>query len=177
MSEEKVCLIFEKEIRSLTVSSVKQNPPVAFVSYRTVDGEIIYLSGVVTAPPYQGKGVASDIIRWATKREEVKWLAARTQNPAMCESLKRVCDQISPSLSGETPPENHMRRGERIAKMLGMSQYDRTAMIEKGTYGKSLYGEKICPTLDDDIVLNAAFKEMVKAEDGDAMIVIGWRGE
>ena len=177
MNEEKICLVFENKMSSLTASNVKQNPLVAFVSYRTVDGEMIYLSGVVTAPPHQGKGVASEMIRWSAKMEDVKWFAARTQNPAMRESLKRVCDQISPPLSGERPPENHMSRGERIARMLGMSRYDRTAMIEKGTYGKSLYGEEVCPTLDNDIVLNAAFRRIVKVENGDSMIVIGRRGE
>lgn len=175
IDEEKICLIFEKKIRNLTEASTKDNPLIAFVSYRIVDGEIIYFSGVVIAPLYQGKGIASDIMRLVTEEAKVKWVAARTQNPAMRESLRKAFKVISPKLSGEKPPENHRSQGEKIALMLKMSNYDKDAMIGRGTYGKSLYGKDEYPKLDD-MVLNSAFRRMVRAEEGDSMIIIGERG-
>lgn len=189
MGEEIVGVVMEKEARSLSpgIFKRKNNRPIAFISYRIIkiatdmdaqeSDEIVYFSAVMVAKEYRGQGIAADIIRAVMRKHEIGWMALRTQNPVMRESVKGACQEVHPGLSGQQPPAEFMDRGQAIASLLGMEAYDDHLMIEKGTYGKMLYGEEL-PALrseltTDALVINRAFWELLDVRNGGSMIIVG----
>lgn len=188
MGEEYIGLVLEKKTTYLAPGIFKWNKLLAFVSYRIVQLEakgkddkkpeqIIYFSAVMVAKEYRGRGIASGIIKAIMRKHGIRWMALRTQNPIMRESVIGACQEVYPSLSGEEPPEEFIAIGKTVADMLGMRSYDRKLMVEPGTYGKALYRKEL-PTLSDQLTPNAwaknsAFWDLVGTRDGGSMIVTG----
>lgn len=180
MGETAACFIFQDNLRQLNPSGVKKSPLLAFVSYRTIEVElddgterVVYFSAIMIAEEYRGQKVAAGIIKTIMKKHQARYMALRTQNPIMRESVNEACDQVCPGLAEKENPQEFVAIGAAVANMLGMPRYDPQLMTEEGTYGKSLYG-KTLPALSGNLMaLNAAFWKKVNVRRGDSMIVVG----
>jgi len=142
----------------------------AIFDYLRQDSDLIlYLSGVMVAPRYQGKGISSALIRTALGESKAKYLAARTQNPVMYESILKACGNVFPNPDVATPADV-IEVGEFVAKnRLHMSNYDLKSMLSKSVYGACLYGK---PPASVNEPLNSWFTSCVNQADGDAMLVV-----
>ena len=142
----------------------------AIFDYLRQDSDLIlYLSGIMVAPPYRGKGISAALIRAAMRESRAKYFAARTQNPVMYESILKACGNVFPNPNVATPADV-MEAGEFVAKnRLHMTSYDPKSMLSKSVYGACLYGKP--PTSAND-QLNRWFTSCVNQSEGDAMIVV-----
>jgi hypothetical protein len=173
--EEMICLLFDDQRKGLDYTNVRGNRLMAFASYRLLKikkESVLYISAMVVSPSLQRRHIASALIGCIALKEEVTKVALRTQNPVMCKSMQRACSAIYPPLfSSEAIPPGILELGEKIARELGMENYQRELMTEKGTYGgHSLYGKK--PKLEDP-EQNERIAERIRIDDGDSMIIIG----
>lgn len=142
----------------------------AIFDYLRQDSDLIlYLSGVMVLPKYQGKGISSALIRTALRESKAKYLAARTQNPIMYESILKACGNVFPNPDDATPADV-IEIGEFVAKnRLHMTNYDLKSMLSKSVYGACLYGK---PPTSVNGQLNSWFTSCVTQTDGDAMIIV-----
>lgn len=147
------------------------------ISYAVLDfwkqetQSVLYLSGIMVHPQYQGTNVSSNTLRNALGQFNPDFIAARTQNPVMYESLARICKAVYPNHLGHSIPPEVKLIGEFTAKCkLRMKDYDPDSMVGKGIYGGCMYGKE--PSSRDPLI-EKWFKEMVSLKRGDAMIVVG----
>ena len=144
----------------------------SFLTYSMVKREkqkpIMYFGGIMVYPDLQDNGYGSALMRYAMKREVFSYVALRTQNPQMYASFAKVCEETFPN---GTPPTSEVEKaGKVIATMLQMQHYQSKRMIEKGTYGASLYKRTVKPR---GIALHA-FKHL-NIKRGDSLIAVGER--
>jgi hypothetical protein len=173
--EEKVCLLFEDQRKRLDYAGVISNRIRAFASYRIMEMDkerVLYISAMVVSPSIQRMHVASALMGCIAIKEQATKIALRTQNPVMCKSISKTCAAIYPPVFSEGDiPQDILSLGEEIARELGMKNYQRELMTEKGTYGgHSLYGKK--PKLEDPRQ-NERIAERIMIDNGDSMIIIG----
>lgn len=130
-------------------------------------GDILYLSGIIIIPKFQGQGVIRyvfDEVR--ATHPECQYLALRTQSLRMYLAAKKLCVECYPSLGKlSVVPKAYAKRGKLIAKKI-QSQFP----IHVGFYGGPLYGEK--PVYGNP-ELQKEWDELCNFERGDAIIFVG----
>ena len=153
---------------------VKEKTIVAYAAFKlwTWQGKsILYLSGIMVHPSYQGKGISSSLLRKIADYFGANFLTTRTQSPVMYESVKAACEEIWPSMTNKGCPSIFREIGEFVAKSkLNMQRYCANQMTEERTYGMYLYGAEPV-SLNPD--LEKWFKEKVNPQNGDSMIIVG----
>lgn len=137
-----------------------------FAIFATYD-DILYLSGIILVPKYQGKGIGPEVVKSvAGLLPECKYLALRTQSLRMYLAACKLCSESHPALESlDNIPEPFAGKGQRVAKIIGSN-----FPIHKGWYGGALYGQK--PKYHDS-ALQTKWDRICSFEQGDAMIFIG----
>lgn len=158
----------------LAPSCFGTNRIAAFASYSFLNywknKEFIYFSGIVVDPSLHGLGYGSLLIKEIMETYGIKLAVLRTQSPVMYCSFAKVCD-VHPSFLGKkTSGEIKNIAGYVATNILKMSEYDAKEMIEKGTYGESLYGEE---PIINNAGLDRLFKQKININRGDSIIVVG----
>ncbi len=132
-----------------------------------VYNDILYLSGIILLPEYQGQGVANLVIKEVFElHPECKYLALRTQSLRMYLSASRLCKDYYPKLDGSEIPNCFKERGTFIAK-----EINSVFPLHLGCYNGPLYGDK--PVYEKDSQLQYLWDEYCNFERGDAIIFIG----
>ena len=128
---------------------------------------ILYVNGMVVEKEYQKKGLLSKALETVIRDTEPTHIVLRTQSPVPYHILGKL-GMTYPSL--EAPTEDVVEIGSMIAAKLGMERYEPNEFVERGTYGKSLYGEEI----NGDRNTNRLFREKLKLDrlQGDSVIVV-----
>lgn len=132
-----------------------------------VYGDILYLSGVILIPEYQGKGIINQVVKVVGSiQTECRYLILRTQSLRMYLAASRLCTQFYPQLGvWQNIPEEFTQRGNLVAEKIN-SQFP----VHYGCYGGPLYGAK--PVHRDD-QLQQSWDELCNFERGDAIIFVG----
>lgn len=125
----------------------KYNQLGAFCTYTVYEWQgkkIVYFGGIMVYPKLQDLNYGCSLIRKAMETVKADYLALRTQNPQMYASFAKVCGDTYPN--GKKIPKDVEEIGNFLAReVLMMSDYDNKTMMEKGTYGKCLYGKIPAP--------------------------------
>ena len=142
----------------------------AIFDYLRQDSDLIlYLSGIMVAPKYQGRGISNALIRASLRESNAKFLAARTQNPVMYESILKSCGNVFPN-SNVVVPADVVEVGKFVVeKRLHTDNYYPDVMSSKSVYGACLYDKS--PTSGNKL-LNDWFVSRINQSNGDAMIIV-----
>ncbi|HEX3100064.1 MAG TPA: GNAT family N-acetyltransferase [Patescibacteria group bacterium] len=128
--------------------------------------DILYLSGIILLPEYQGNGIAALVINKVFELyPECSYLSLRTQSLRMYLAASRLCKDFYPKLNGEEIPESFAVRGSVVAKVIN-SQFP----LHLGCYNGPLYGEK---PVYKDMALQNTWDNYCNFERGDAIIFVG----
>ena len=152
--------------------ATNKNEIVAYVVlnlWQTDIGKVLYLSGIMVDPGFQGMNISSVIMQYLIKKMGAEFLVLRTQNPILYQSATKMCKEIFPSINDGLNPIAK-KIGCYAAEKLGMKKYDSDKMTERGTYGGCMYGrEPICSILE----IENWFKKTIDISQGDSMIIMG----
>ena len=148
-----------------------------FSAYKTFNFEdyaIVYGVGASVLRSEQGKGLYRRFNEEGIKVELRKnasnkfYFAARTQNPVIYASLRKMdlIEKVYPN--EEKTPHDIEEIAEKIANILG-GQIDKN-FVMKNAYGKCLYDE-VQRYKDEEV--NNMFDSLLSYEKGDALLIIG----
>jgi len=143
-----------------------------FNIYQWQRKSILYLSGSMVDPKFQGKGISSNVLKFVAARFQTDYIAARTQNPVMYSSFHKACDKAYPSFhTNDKIPQIIKAIGFYLAKdILKMKFYLPDKMVGIETYGHCLYGKE---PLHSSKTIDEVFKKNVNLKRGDSVLLIG----
>ena len=128
--------------------------------------DILYLSGIIIIPDFQGMGITQEVVKQAKLLyPQCKYLALRTQSLRMYLAASRLCREFYPTVMNANIPESFANRGHQVAKMIN-SHFP----VHVGCYGGPLYGAK--PSYKDKS-LQSLWDQLCNFQRGDAIIFIG----
>lgn len=128
--------------------------------------DILYLSGVIIIPDFQGKGIVQQTVKQVQELyPDVKYIALRTQSLRMYVAATKVCSEYYPTLNSDVIPTSFAIRGQYIARLIHS-----TFPLHKNCYGGPLYGTK---PLYNDGSMQRQWDSLCNFENGDAIIFIG----
>lgn len=149
---------------SVTKHGSNWSDKIGFAIFNLIDPQLLYLSGIILTPSFQGKGIAEVIVRNVATQTGAQYLALRTQSPRMWSAMKKMCSMTFPVSFMETPSWA-VKYGEQAAKRNG-SKFP----VTPGFYNGPLYGIK--PTHYDPKI-QAWWDSICSFENGDAVICVG----
>jgi hypothetical protein len=129
---------------------------------------LLYVRGTVVREEYQCSGLFSRSLESIIDETRPDYLVLRTQSPIPYHVLSR---RGSTYPSFETPTEKAVGIAAWMASKLGMIGYVPNEFVERGTYGKSLYGKQV---ESKDQYANRLFCEKLKIDirRGDSVMVV-----
>ncbi|MFH1174567.1 MAG: GNAT family N-acetyltransferase [archaeon] len=149
----------------------QEGETIGFSSYDlyVIEGKnVLYLSGMVLRPAYQGKGLFGKVNRQVIP-STCDIFAGRTQNPVVYAARKKLVKKLYPD--GRDIPSDIKTIGRILARdHLHMRDFDEETFVGRGTYGVSLY---------DCIPYHAGdyefFREQLKLDfaAGDSVLLLG----
>ncbi|MDG1949933.1 MAG: GNAT family N-acetyltransferase [bacterium] len=126
---------------------------------------LVYISGTLVHPEYQGMGIKALATRVAMKRfGDRTYFAGRTQSPIVWSSVTRLASSVYPHPSG-VEPESHM--AQVLTQLVDHLQMD--APLQVGFYGGPLYGRK---PQHNDAQVQSWWDTLINFERGDALVYI-----
>lgn len=128
---------------------------------------LLYFEGVMVYPDLQNLGYGGELMREAIRKEKPDFVALRTQNPQMYASFRKVVKDIYPNTDKKIPDHIGII-GQRLAKNLGMDNYDKKTMRGIGTYGKCMYGLMPAPANGTETLFSS-----INPFAGDCFICVG----
>lgn len=140
------------------------NELIGFAIFNSLSDHLLYLSGIILLPEFQGKGIAKYAISRVMNDLGCEYLALRTQSPIMWGALRGVCAKVYPFLSFRQNSQLS-KYGEEAAIKIG-SKYP----IHHGYYGGPLYGKK---PIHHQAFVQSWWDSICSFERGDAVICVG----
>jgi GNAT superfamily N-acetyltransferase len=137
---------------------------IGFALFNLLDDSVLYLSGIILNPEYQGQGIARLAVEHAAREANSKYLALRTQSPRMWSGGEKMTTSWFPHHTIEDTP--FLRElGVRAATATGS-----TFPVKAGFYGGPLYGAK---QTHHDAHLQAWWDSLCNFQRVDAVFCIG----
>lgn len=156
-------LVFNDEFSDLGIGFMAHSSHCMCLNGGSV--KILYINGVAVASPHHSRGICQTITSNLAISHD--FVTARTQNPAIVNSLVRLYGKVYPVTA--EPTTEVKRVAQHMAKAMNMGDnYNSELMIQKGTYGGVLTGS--LPTVKDDT--GKRVFGMINLEAGDSIIVV-----
>jgi len=152
-----------KDVNIVFVAFDELERPIAFMSYKNINKEIVYLSGIVVKKNYQGKGIFSNFMENMINEiaGKTKYLTVRTQNPIVYYVINKYIKQLYPN-------EDKIPRQIYELALLVDGRVNENLVI-KNCYGRCL-SNKVDKSKDNRI--NKLF-EKIDLNVGDAFLIVG----
>lgn|GEM_PF-5473816 len=146
---------------------------VGFSSYGRISAEgrdLLYLHGIALESALQGNGLFAKSLLAMAECQGLETIAMRTQSPVVYKAAKSLCSDFFPQ-NGVSMPSRIREIGREIGLVfLKMRHFDSSTFVDRGTYGKCLYGSiPFCKEY------RPFFNDVMKIDynAGDSVLVIG----
>jgi hypothetical protein len=139
----------------------------------SIDGDLIYLEGIMIDTPLQGHSIGGKVIEAARVKTKARYLALRTQSPRMWSVGYKLCDIWFPD---DPQPEQHPELAVVMDRVLALKRnVDSTISLISPTAvacygGEPLYGEK---PIHHDLDLQRWWDSLCNFERGDGVVCVG----
>jgi hypothetical protein len=117
------------------------------LSLEGVEGDVLYLDGMVVEPKLQGRGLFKQVNLKQLGEKDYRYFILRTQSPVVYAAVEGLKPQLGPDCSmeifpGQSSPDETIRKVALcLAKdELKMKDFNAENFVGKGTFGQSLYG-------------------------------------
>ncbi|PIZ01064.1 hypothetical protein COY61_00795 [bacterium (Candidatus Gribaldobacteria) CG_4_10_14_0_8_um_filter_33_9] len=153
-------------LREGIVFSLEEDKCIIGFSIFSIFDDILYLSGIILMPDFQGRSVGGKVIDFIRQKTGTKYLALRTQSVHMWSVGRKICCEWHPmQIADKNIPKDIWVRGIKVGKKIG-SIFPTTI----GHYNGPLYGTK---PLSRDPKLQSWWDSICDFKRGDAIICIG----
>ncbi len=117
----------------------------SYIKYEYHGKAILYLNGIAINKNYQKNGLFYGSLSTALGEVNPDYLTMRTQSIVVYRATQNLVSCVYPNTNA--PEAEAIEIGKYVASKLGMNSYLADQFVERGTYGKSLYGH--VPTVDN----------------------------
>jgi hypothetical protein len=159
---EEVCRAENKPDRIIGFSSY------GFLNIKGKD--LLYLHGIALESALQGNGLFAKSLLAMAACQGLETIAMRTQSPVVYKAAKSLCSDFFPQDYVRTPSKIRALGEEIGLGFLKMKHFDSATFVDRGTYGKRLYGS--IPFCKEH---RPFFNDVMKIDynAGDSVLVIG----
>lgn len=127
---------------------------------QSAGAKVLYLNGTAVTDDFKSRSFVSNSLDFAISYDSPRYLALRTQSKVMYYVASKY-GITSPRCHGEAPGLEEKAVGSFIAGKLCMDNYEPELFVERGTYGKSLYG---IPVTIDKVLVNRLFDDELRID-------------
>lgn len=132
--------------------------------------KVMYGSGAVLDPKYQGKHIHSDFRRDMVEKHKPNYVVGRTQNHIVYHIYCKSPGTVYPAYN-KTVPIPIQELACKLSNRFGLANFDPTSLVQKGAYCESIYKKNTYPTIGPDSDIGRLFSK-IDINNGDAFLIL-----